>query len=419
MKTGSAIARVLGTYGLDILNVPSRFEDAMLQLLDPGSPEAAAIEEGCDARYLGMFIKASETGDADMLEKATENAVGYLCGVYGIEETVAREVSEAIGTEVAEHMKITVKEGDSVDNGQADPGVVTSPWNPIPQPTQSEDSFDGAFTGFEDIFPQEPPTGGAGYNNPQSGMTAPVAMGDGWSTPETTVPDAPMAPVTPQKKGHVPVAAMIAAIGLVGALGIGIGISMGSRSKDSEPVVQEQPVSSDEDSKSSDEETKPSDEPETTEQESADESESGDVDRAKQLALEKAQSYLEFMSFSHDGLVESLEYDGFNHEEAVYAADNCGADWNEQALNRAKSYLESLAFSESELLDQLEFEGFTTEQAKYGVANCGADWDEQAVRAAKEWHEYDPSMDRDKLIEMLEYDGFTSAQAEHGVDAVL
>ncbi len=412
MKTGSAIARVLGTYGLDILNVPSRFEDAMLQLMDPDSPEAAAIEEGCDARYLGIFVKASETGDADMLEKATENAVGYLCGVYGIDEPVAREISEAIGTEVAEHMNITVKEGDSDGSAQAEPEVVTSSWNPIPQPTQGEASFGDTFTGFEDIFPPEPAANGTGYNDSQSGMTAPVTMGDGWSTPETTVPGAPVAPVAPQKKAHVPVAAMIAAIGLVGALGIGVGMSMGSRSKDPEPVVEEQPVSSDED-------PKPSEEPETTEQEGADESESGDVDRAKQLALEKAQSYLEFMSFSHDGLVESLEYDGFNHEEAVYAADNCGADWNEQALNRAKSYLESLAFSESELLDQLEFEGFTTEQAKYGVANCGADWDEQAVRAAKEWHEYDPSMDRDKLIEMLEYDGFTSTQAEHGVDAVL
>ena len=53
------------------------------------------------------------------------------------------------------------------------------------------------------------------------------------------------------------------------------------------------------------------------------------------------------------------------------AADNCGADWNEQAAKTAQSHVDLLALSRDELLSQLEYEGFTTEQALYGVAAVG------------------------------------------------
>ena len=46
-------------------------------------------------------------------------------------------------------------------------------------------------------------------------------------------------------------------------------------------------------------------------------------------ALKSAQRYLSFTAFSHDGLVSQLEYEQYSHEEAVYAADNCGVDWKE------------------------------------------------------------------------------------------
>lgn len=49
-------------------------------------------------------------------------------------------------------------------------------------------------------------------------------------------------------------------------------------------------------------------------------------------------------------------------------ADNCGADWNEQAAKCAKSYLDSMSFSRDELISQLEYEGFTRAQAEYGAA---------------------------------------------------
>jgi len=84
-------------------------------------------------------------------------------------------------------------------------------------------------------------------------------------------------------------------------------------------------------------------------------------------ALLKAKAYLDMSAFSYDGLVEQLEYEGFSHEEAVYGADNCGANWNEQAARKAKAYLDMSAFSYDGLVEQLEYEGFSHKQAVYGA----------------------------------------------------
>lgn len=90
-------------------------------------------------------------------------------------------------------------------------------------------------------------------------------------------------------------------------------------------------------------------------------------------ALKSAKDYLSFTAFSYKGLIDQLEYEKYSHEDAVYAADNCGADWNEQALKSAKNYLSFAAFSYKGLIEQLEYEQFTKEQATYGADNCGAD----------------------------------------------
>ncbi len=132
-------------------------------------------------------------------------------------------------------------------------------------------------------------------------------------------------------------------------------------------------------------------------------------------ALSKAKSYLSFSSFSHSGLIEQLEFDGFTDEEAQYGADKCGADWNEQALSKAKSYLSFSAFSYSGLIEQLEFDGFSDEEAKYGVENCGADWNEQAVKKAQSYLSFS-SFSKSGLIDQLEFDGFTKDQATYGVE---
>jgi hypothetical protein len=88
-------------------------------------------------------------------------------------------------------------------------------------------------------------------------------------------------------------------------------------------------------------------------------------------AVKKAKSYLGYTAFSHDGLVAQLEYEQFSHDDAVYGADNSGANWNEQATKKAKSYMEYSAFSRGSLIEQLKHEKFTQAQAEYGANAVG------------------------------------------------
>ena len=132
-------------------------------------------------------------------------------------------------------------------------------------------------------------------------------------------------------------------------------------------------------------------------------------------ALANAESYLNSSAFSYDGLIDQLEYSGFSSSEAKYAADNCGANWKEQALKKAKSYLNSSAFSYNGLIEQLEFTGFTADESKYAADNCGANWKEQASKKAASYlrsSEYT----RYRLIDQLEFSGFTHEEAVYGAD---
>ncbi len=93
--------------------------------------------------------------------------------------------------------------------------------------------------------------------------------------------------------------------------------------------------------------------------------------RGEQNALNRANDYLEFMSFSRSGLIDQLEFEGYTTSEAEYAVDNCGADWDEQAVLKAEEYLDFMSFSRSGLIDQLEFEGFTYDQASSAATAVG------------------------------------------------
>lgn len=88
-------------------------------------------------------------------------------------------------------------------------------------------------------------------------------------------------------------------------------------------------------------------------------------------ALSSARTYLSNIELSHSGLIDQLEYEGYSTDEATYAADNCGADWNEQAAKAAQNYIDTFSFSRSGLIEQLESEGYTREQAEYGVNAVG------------------------------------------------
>ena len=90
-----------------------------------------------------------------------------------------------------------------------------------------------------------------------------------------------------------------------------------------------------------------------------------------QNALRSAKNYLNVMPFSQAKLIEQLEYDGFSHSAATYAASKCGADWNLQAKLAAKNYLNIMAFSRVGLVNQLIHDGFSRSQAEYGVHAIG------------------------------------------------
>lgn len=88
-------------------------------------------------------------------------------------------------------------------------------------------------------------------------------------------------------------------------------------------------------------------------------------------ALGAAKNYLEYQAFSRTGLIKQLEFEKYSTEDATFAADNLGADWNEQAAKKAKEYLDMQSFSRQGLIDQLTFEGFTPAEAEYGVSQSG------------------------------------------------
>lgn len=172
----------------------------------------------------------------------------------------------------------------------------------------------------------------------------------------------------------------------------------------SEPTATPEPTKTPESSTTSEPAATPSRTPDST------------VTTGQRDALKKAKSYLKYSSFSYNGLIGQLEYEGFSTEDATYAVDNCGADWDEQALLKAKSYLEHSAFSYKGLIEQLEYEEFTTSQATYGADNCGADWNEQAVKKGKSYLEFS-TFSKNDLISQLEFEGFTHDQAVYGAES--
>lgn len=90
---------------------------------------------------------------------------------------------------------------------------------------------------------------------------------------------------------------------------------------------------------------------------------------SKEAALEEAEDCLRYGAYSYEGLIEELtEYRGFTEDAAVYAADNCGADWKEQAKKAAEDYGDGFFSDKSALKKFLQREGFTDEQIRYSLS---------------------------------------------------
>ena len=66
---------------------------------------------------------------------------------------------------------------------------------------------------------------------------------------------------------------------------------------------------------------------------------------SQENAVRSAESYLDSMAFSRQGLIDQLtsEYgEQFPEADAVFAVDYVNPDWNAEAVEFAESYLDSI-----------------------------------------------------------------------------
>ena len=140
------------------------------------------------------------------------------------------------------------------------------------------------------------------------------------------------------------------------------------------------------------------------------------TEEGKQQALKRAGEYLQTFSYSKEGLEIQLAYDRFTNEEANYAVENCGANWQENANKRTKEYLDINAYSYDGLYTQLIYEGFTPTESTSAIDALNIDWNEQAAKQAKTFLEF-LKFTRSELIDQLIIEGFTKEQATYGADS--
>lgn len=86
-------------------------------------------------------------------------------------------------------------------------------------------------------------------------------------------------------------------------------------------------------------------------------------------ASEYAEMHLKIYPYSYLGLISQLEEGGgYSHEESVNAADNCNADWNENAVKAAQGFAEFSATNVEDLKTLLKEDQFTDEQIEYAIS---------------------------------------------------
>lgn len=98
-------------------------------------------------------------------------------------------------------------------------------------------------------------------------------------------------------------------------------------------------------------------------------------------AIRAALDYLDFSSFSRKGLIGQLSSragDGYPKKVARFAVNQIekrgAVDWNAEAVEAAESYLEFSTFSCNGLVQQLSSKAgdqFTAEQARHGATEAG------------------------------------------------
>lgn len=142
-------------------------------------------------------------------------------------------------------------------------------------------------------------------------------------------------------------------------------------------------------------------------------------------ALSKAYSMLtNFPGISYVYLVNYLENRSkFSHDVSVYAADNCGADWNEQALIYAKDLLSRSSFdngiiasyNEKLLSFSLSDRDFTESQIDYALKDV--DYYEQALIYGLWLYRHNDNVESDALILYLSQT-YSQEQVDFVINAI-
>ena len=92
---------------------------------------------------------------------------------------------------------------------------------------------------------------------------------------------------------------------------------------------------------------------------------------AQENARDAAESYLDLSGFSKKGLVQQLEFEGYEDADIKAALATLKVDWMAEAVESAESYLDMTSFSRQGLIDQLTFEGYTAKQANHAADAVG------------------------------------------------
>ena len=95
-----------------------------------------------------------------------------------------------------------------------------------------------------------------------------------------------------------------------------------------------------------------------------------DVPFEFEQALDKAQNYVDFTSFSEADLRRQLEYHEFSPEAIQFALDNVNVDYQAECIEKAKNYLEFTSFSEADLREQLEYHKFSEEHISVAIVEA-------------------------------------------------
>lgn len=149
----------------------------------------------------------------------------------------------------------------------------------------------------------------------------------------------------------------------------------------------------------------------------------GELTPTQQQAADEAADYVEFIPSSRARLIEVLTLDGtYTEPDATVAVDSLNIDFNEQALLESQTLIEYGTYARQSLIASLSWEyggAFTLEEATYAADNVGADWNAEAVDAAEASLGIFDAPNCEEVVDYLTNDvGFTPEEAQYGAEAV-